>query len=573
MKSIGIDIGSSSLKIAEVISSGKDVTITQVLHYPLTSKSDSDREIELVTTLKEALKVYKNEERIKFTLGLPQDRVSLRTLHFPFKEKYKILKSLPFEMEDLTPFLLEDTLYDAKVISKDSVGADVMGLAVSKDFVKKQLSFCRDCGFDPDIVSAEGFGLNNLFEDIHKKIEQNNSSLNSLKSEDTESEDKDGDESSSSKNTNIKIIKDFSPAEAILNIGHSSTLLIVRSKKTLKSVRRINWGAKFIIEALANEYNIQPKEAKALLESSKGVLLDKKGSEKDLKISEIISNEIKSLGKNIYLTLLEIKGLHALEVKGVGLLGGLSLTKNLGARLTQTIGVPCNPVSRIKEHPEISLTDSKNLTSAIAIGLALEGLRKPSNPAVNFRRGEFSKESSQLKKLWKDWNFYVKLAAASFVVFFIYAQIRATLTEDLSLEARRSMKDAAEKILGVKKTLASEQKLKSILNEMDNRESLKKKITEYSNSAPSPLKILKRISERASSRTNFPVQIDKMVLNANSVEIVGRTPKQNEVANFATRLKSLAAGQINQTSKALPSKDQKLMYQFNITFKPKNEVM
>lgn len=572
MKSIGIDIGSSSLKIAEVNSSGKDITVTGVLHYPLTSKTESDREIELVTTLKEALKGYKNEERIKFTLGLPQDKVSIRQLNFPFKEKYKILKSLPFEMEDLTPFSIEDTAYDAKIISKDNLSADVMGLAVSKDFLKKQLSFSKDCGFDPDILSVEGLALNNLFEDLYKKIEQKAPLKPSFENTKEDGEEE-SEEEETTRNKNIKIINDFAPGEAVLNIGHSSTVLIVRSAKTLKSVRRINWGARFIIEALANEYNIQFKEAKALLESSKGVVLDKKGSEKDLKISEIISNEIKTLGKTIYLTLLEIKGLHGVEVKGVGLLGGLSLIKNLGPRLTQSIGVPCNPVLKIKEHPEISLNDPKTLTSAIAIGLALEGVRKPTNPPVNFRRGEFSKDSSQLKKLWQDWSFYVNLAAASFVVFFVYAQIRATLTEDLSLEARRSMKDAAEKILGVKKSLASEQKLKSILNGMDTRESLKKKITEYSNSAPSPLKALKRISEKASSKTNFPIEIDKMVLNTNNVEIMGRTTNPREISNFTSRLKNLANGKVNSNSKPITSENNKKLYQFNITFKPKNEVM
>ena len=602
MKSIGIDIGPSSVKIAEIEASGKSISIQKVETYPLTSKTESDRELEIITTLKEAIIFFNTDEKTKFVIGLPQNKASLRRLSFPFKEKFKILKSLPFEMEDLTPFSLENSVHEAKVIQRQGLMTEVLAIVLPKEAISKTLDIAHDCGIDPDILSLEGLALNNLFEDIFEPPESLNSSdssnssnssdsIDEFNNEKNEKNEKNDEEAVSSKHLQIKEPKELIHGEAILNLDYESSLLVVRADKKLQTIRKINWGSQNLIQSLASKFSIQPKEAENMLKTSKGVLLRSNrvdgavgvdgaagvdGAEpKDLKISEVISKSLEKTAKQIHLTLLEIKGNHQIQVKGIGLMGGMSLIQNIGPCLTHYLQIPCNRILKIKNHPELSMNSLSDVTAGVAIGLAIEAAKRPSQPAINFRREEFSKEGSQFKKLWKEWNFHLKLAGASLVLFFIYAQIRTTLSENLALSTRRSMKDTAEKVLRVKKSQASEKKLQALLRDIEKRESLKVKILDYSKNPPSPLKLLKSISEKAPSRRQFPVDIKKLEISSTHFQMTGITKAAGEIQKFAKSLESLAEGPVNKNTKTIRknNEDNEGFVEFNISFTPKKGVM
>jgi len=570
LKSIGIDIGSSSIKVAELDVSGKTISLQKIHSYPLTSRNESDRELEIITALKEASSSFNIDDKTKIVMGLPQDKASVRRMNFPFKEKFKILKSLPFEMEDLTPFSLEDSLYEVKVLSRQGPMTEVLAIALPKKIVSKALDTAKDCGLDPDILSLEGLALNNLFEDIFESPISINTQTNDLSLNEFDDEE----EQDSSKKQSITEPKSFIQGEAILNIGHESSLLLVRANRQLQTLRRINWGSQEIVQSLAYEFNIQPKEAEGILKASKGILLrSSEANQKDQKVSEVITDALQKVAGQINLTLLEIKGSHSVSVQGLGLLGGMSVTPNIGARLTQFLKIPCNRILRIKNYPDISMNTASEISSVVAIGLAMEAAKRPSQPAVNFRRDEFSKAGTQFGKIWNDWNFHIKLASVSLVLFFVYAQIRTTLSEDLALSARRSMKDTAEKVLQIKKSQASEYKLEKLLKSLEERENLKVELSGLSKKTPSPLKLLKSISEKAPSRRQFPVDIKKLVIDSSNVQMTGYTKaNSSEVKRFIKSLESLAKGKINSSTKNIRKDDAKLV-EFSISFTPKKGVM
>jgi len=567
LKSIGIDIGPTAIKIAEMEITGKSLRLIQTHNYPLTSKTQSDRDLEVITTLKDALRLLKITEKTKVVMSLPQNKASLRRLSFPFKEKYKILKSLPFEMEDLTPFSVEDSLCEAKVLKRLGIMTEVLAVSIPKETIQNTLERSKDLGLDPDILSLEGLALNNLFEDLFEgpKVEAPNPNAQDF------IEDEEG-ETSPKKNKIIEP-KSFTKGEAVLYIGVNSSLLIVRADKQLQYLRQINWGSHLIVQDVAKSFNVQPKEAENFLNSSKGVLLRSEGVEpRDVKVSEIISNCLERLSRSLNLTLLEVKGQHNVSVSGLGLIGGFSALKNVGARLTQHIDMPCNRILKLKNHPEISIHTKAETDCAIAIGLAMEAAKRPTQPAVNFRRHEFSKENSHLKKIWKTWDFHIKLASVSLVLFFVYAQMRSTMSEDLALSARRSMKNTAEKVLKIKKSVATERKLNTLLKDLEKREQIKLKITKYNKDSSSPLKILKTISEKAPSRRQLPMGIKSLSVDSSKVSLTGRTNRPSEIKRFSKSLESIAKGPISTTSKKI-SIDDKKFTEFSISFTPKKGVM
>jgi len=561
LKIVGIDIGSYSIKIAELESSGSGVKILSVGEQPLSQKPGVDKDLELVTQLKEIVNRYKADET-KFVLGLPQDKISTRVLQFPFKEKFKILKSLPFELEDQIPFSASEAIFEAKVIRTFPVGSEVLAVAAPKPLIKKLLSLSSDVQMDPDIISLEGFALNNLFEDLFAAPPLDISDLGDSDLDDDEIEDFKEDTKNQIPKT--KILKN---GEAILDIGHSSSTLIVRSSGALYNIRRINWGAKNLAKAVSKEFNIQETEALQNIKASKGILLGKnEGSEKEMVFSDILSLEIANLGKILKWTLLEIEGSSGIRIQGIGLIGGLANLHNIGPKLTEQTLIACNKILKIKNYPEIDMQESTNLSMGVAIGLGLEAFKRASNPAANFRQHEFKKDNSGLKDFWDAWGFYINLTAASIAVFFVYAFMRESLSEELAMQSKRNMRSAAESVFKMKKYNASTSKLEKLFKDLEKRERTKEKIlAATADSKSQPLKVLKRISEKASSKMSLPIDISNMKINADTVVIQGETSAKIELQKFVAKLKPLAIGKVSKTER--PNGSGKIG--FNISFKPK----
>lgn len=561
LKAIGIDIGSHSIKIAEVHGSGSQTSIVNLQVYPRSQKPGVDKELEVITMLKEITSLY-NKNEFSFVLALPQEDVSTRNLFFPFKDKYKILKSLPFELEDLTPISAHEGIFECKIIKTMPHGSDVLAIASPKENVKRVLDLCSDINIDPDFIGVEGFALNNLFEDIFAAPPHDPTLVE---------EDLHYDEGGErEKREHIGEQKDLQDGEAILDIGHISSTLIVRSQSSVYAIRQINWGGKNLNEALAKKLNIQSSEAAQRIQALNKISLNKKqGSTEEQKISAIISEEIAKLGSILKLSLLEVRGLHAIDIKGIGLIGGLASLKNLGPKLTESTLVACNKILKIKNYPELDLNSNSNneLSMGTAIGLALEAFKRPTNPPINLRRDDFKKDNTLFTNFWADWGFYINLTAASLFVFFIYAFLRSSISEELAYQARSDMRSAGEAVLNIKGYNVTESKLKGLFSKVDKREKAKKKILEKTSEKDFILSSLKRISEKAGSRLSFPTDIQKLKIDGDTILIQGTSSNSSEVKSFARKLKSLAKGDINQSFHPQDGKTS-----FSISFKPKDNL-
>ncbi len=548
MRVVGIDIGTFSIKLAELEASGNTSTIVRLDEFPLSQKPGADYELDVITTLRQVLSTYQNDSKVQFVLGLKQSDVSVRSLFFPFKERFKILKSLPFELEDEIPFHAHECIFDGKIIKNSNLGSHVLALATRKESIKKCIELCKDVQIEPSIISLDTLALNNLFENISTPPPLENTNLD-------EEEDLDEEDEKSKKYT-ISENLEYQQGEAVLSIGHTSSLLVVRSGGTLKAITQIEWGGKNLIAALAQKKGIQENEAFEMLAASNGILLNKEhGSEEEWEFSQILSRELVEFGHNIGLTLLEIKGSHLVEVQGIGLLGGTSAVRNIGAKITQGTGIPCNKIVQIKNYPGIDFKTNqhKELSMGVALGLAIEAIRKPSNPAVNFRKEEFAKEYTHFKDFWKQWGFYISLSALSITLFFVYATIRNTWTEELSLVAKTKMKNSASKIINIPSKQVTEVKLAKFLSSIEKRTKAKEKINSI-NTDKSALYTLSEISKRSLDQASFPVDINEFNILGRKVTIDGKTSSSRNLDSFITRLKKVAkGGKVLKTNSSKPT--------------------
>ena len=163
MKSVGIDLGRYSVKMAEVESSHQTFTLRRLEEFPLSTDPTKDTEIETLDILRQISNQY-DHNSTTFVVGMSQEQIITRNRLFPFRERHKILKAIPFELEDDIPFPGEQALFDGKITRFRGSGAEVIACTTPIDRIKTQLRRLHNGNIDPSILSPEGVAFANLFE-------------------------------------------------------------------------------------------------------------------------------------------------------------------------------------------------------------------------------------------------------------------------------------------------------------------------------------------------------------------------------------------------------------------------
>jgi type II secretion system protein L len=119
-------------------------------------------EAELIAVLKERSRDWAGA---KIVVSIPGERFSQRLLHFPFNDRKRLEKALPFELEDSVPYPLDDVVIDHLVvgeIAKDGKAkgeTPVLGIMLPKNVLRQQLEVLVAGGLDPQAIVPSFIGL------------------------------------------------------------------------------------------------------------------------------------------------------------------------------------------------------------------------------------------------------------------------------------------------------------------------------------------------------------------------------------------------------------------------------
>ena len=353
MISLGIDIGSYGIRVAEVEALNKGYRINRFLKIPLSIDPNKDKEIEILDALRNLAQEY-DPSTTKFVLGVHQNQVTVRRLNFPFKERHKIIKSLPFELEDDIPISQENAVFNAKVIEYIGNTTEVLAIACPSEVVEKIIQLSLDCNFPLDIIGINNLAIANLFTSWYEAPPTTEGTV-----EETQ--------------------EVVAPAEIIIDIGHSISNLIVLKNGQVIEVRDFDWGGNDVAKALATLKSKHFTEAVREIENSDLLLLNHDiATEDQIKTSDCIKLEINKFTKQLKLVLLELKSLYNLNyVKGT-LVGGFSSLKNIAPYLTQKTEIPFKKIDirTLVPNAQNVMTTNEGLIATTAIGLAIEALKK-----------------------------------------------------------------------------------------------------------------------------------------------------------------------------------------------------
>lgn len=531
MRSVGIDIGASSIKVVEILSNNKGVHVSRFIEHPLNTTPAFDNEIEILEFLRNLLSVY-DQATTRFVFALRQDQVSVRNKLFPFNDRQKILKSLPFELEEDLPFSNETAIFDAKIVRNVGNTAEVLACATPKSRVAAALQKISDCGLDITILSPEGIAFANCFESWNAPIR--NLPNPAIAMEDSVPERK------------ISIV---------VQIGHSRTLVCAFENNLLIGVRSSLWGVKSIAESIMRRYEIPYVEALKEMQTKAFILPSKEGASYDqIVFSDTIASQVKDLARELQISILEFKSEFNGIVESVGLTGGGSQILNLNAYLTMQLEVPVNKISTLSQFSSVAFekTARTDAVIGVALGLAVEGQKKPRNPAVNLMKGEFARQNTSLKVFWEKWGSTLQIAAASFLVFFFYSMIRESVTLSLADRSVEALKTQAKSVAQLPSRSRNESGVKKYIRDQKKLAAEMRMVTSVSK-MNSALDVLKKVSDAIPAKPVVNIDVRKFVVDEDQVQFEGVVGDKRQFSALESSLSNIAIGKVNRLPAQFPT--------------------
>ncbi|MGZ3748189.1 MAG: pilus assembly protein PilM [Pseudobdellovibrionaceae bacterium] len=544
MRSIGIDIGSSSIKVAEVLITSKGFQVTQCYEHPLGLNPAHDQEIEIIEFLREVSAKY-DPASTRYCLVLRQDQVSIRNKVFPFSDRLKISKSLAFELEEEIPFSGDNSIFDAKIVRTLGNAAEVLACAAPKHHIRALVQRCSDANIEPALISTEGTAFANIFEKWNE-FPPVHPAADSLSFE-----------------SETRPERSF---HLTLNMGHTRTLICAFEGNSLVSVRTVLWGAKNIADAVSRKYEIPYLEAIKEVQNKAFILTNKQGATFDqITFSETIAKSVRELVRDLQLSILEFKSEFNALIMQIGLTGGASNIKNLGPFLTQQLELPVNKTHPLDLIPNILFekTPRADALYGMAIGIAIEGLKKPRNPAINFLKGEFAKQNNYVKDLWEKWGPTLKVASAALVTFFVYSMLRETFSMNLMDRAEEALKTQAKNVAKLPEKKATEANIKKYIRENKKLAADLKTLASVA-SMNSALEILKKVNDATPSKNLVTLDVKKFYVRDSEVALEGYVNNPKELSVFQQALSNLSLdGKIATRTPELKPAAGKTAFSFN----------
>ena len=157
---VGIDIGSSSVKMIEVASSGENLNLV-CLGTKRVSSAAREPLVEAIKSLSNEIKITARDAAI----SVSGPSVMVRFVPMPKMRDDELKSAIRFEAEKYIPFAINDCIVDHQILRRNEKDGkfEILLVAVKKDFVMSRISIAEDCGYSVNAVDVDTFALANAF--------------------------------------------------------------------------------------------------------------------------------------------------------------------------------------------------------------------------------------------------------------------------------------------------------------------------------------------------------------------------------------------------------------------------
>ena len=514
MVSIGIYIGQDSICFAELSLEGTQPSLNSVNEYFFQPQDSQEEKNHLILShFKEIKQKYKGQV-LRFCYGLSQNRVTSFPAHFPFKEKFKILKTLPFEVEAQSPFSPNKSFFDTRICRiKEQQSSQTLCFVTPeenvKDFLKWELPFKTH----PYLLSCEGAALANLLEFWNKPLSQAQKAM---------------------------------PHSLYLYLGEQNSQVLFYQDGFFTQIFTLDWATADIVKKMKHLYKLTAKQAWEEYFAKSFILTEVKGFTQDQRtFSNMIKKQLQLLIPKLKLFKMSFETEQQILLEDIAVFGPGAVIKNLTAFLTAELDTKVLRLKTLNEYPY--LEGENKPSSFVAFGLALEGLKKSPYKGLNFLQSLQKTEFSLLPKQG------LRMALAIFLCFAIfttYAILRKQESLKVLNKVRAVFLSYGTKIAHLKKSRINLESIQSFLNKNKNitedEQTVRDKLNEHN-----PMDHLQLITRKFSDVEKWNLNIHYLKLRGRSVEIKGSV-NPSSLPNLKSQLKDLAKGKISEDSTAQP---------------------
>jgi general secretion pathway protein L len=336
---LGLDVGSHSGKAVELRQTLRWVEVVQLRRFSLDDPAPA-----LSSELREFAGLY-DLPRGGVVVALAGDRVSTRSLEFPFTDKRKIAAAVPFEIESQLPFDLDGYLMDWQPVQAGGERSEVAVSLAPQAEVALLLETLAEAGIEARVVEAEGLVL-----------------------------------------ANLSAVVDLPGTRLLADIGHRKTTLCLCCDGQPLAARTIPVAGQAITQALAKERLIDEVEAERV-KAEAGVLGGPSHPESPASVA-IVDRLAREIVRTLGSFESQLSGADRPAVSRIDLLGGSAHLHRLDEYLTERVGLPASRLSLPQGDLGAALIAGGDpLTFAPATALALRGSARAVT-RINLRQGE-----------------------------------------------------------------------------------------------------------------------------------------------------------------------------------------
>jgi len=167
---IGLDIGSRSIKAAEITETKRGLSLTRfgivdIAHGAIEEGTINDPET-VAESIKQLFKSYNiKENNVAVSIGgysVIVKKISVQTM-----DEEKLQETIHFEAEQYIPFDISDVNLDFQILGENESNPGQMNVflvAAKKEMVNDYINLVNLAGLNPCIVDVEAFALQNTFE-------------------------------------------------------------------------------------------------------------------------------------------------------------------------------------------------------------------------------------------------------------------------------------------------------------------------------------------------------------------------------------------------------------------------
>lgn len=160
---IGLDIGTSSIKLVELM---HDAEHTKIVRASVTPVQDHASTVEALKNL-----IPASEPHGSIRVGVAGPSVLIRRIQLPSMTAQELKGAIRFEAESHIPFPMDECYLDYHMLGQkpEDKMMSVLLVAAKRDFVTERFKTLEEAGLRPDVVDSETIALTNAFRSLSGK--------------------------------------------------------------------------------------------------------------------------------------------------------------------------------------------------------------------------------------------------------------------------------------------------------------------------------------------------------------------------------------------------------------------